>query len=329
MNWTDSSVLVTGAGGFIGSQLVERLITDGARVRAYVRYNSRSNPGLLKYLPADMFGRLEIIDGDLRDADAVRSAVSNSDTVFHLGALVGIPYSYLHPREVIETNILGTLNVLMAGLAHKVRRIVITSSSEVYGSAQYVPMDEKHPLRGQSPYSASKIAADKLGESFHRSFDLPVVTLRPFNAYGPRQSARAIIPTIITQALGSSSVSLGDLKPLRDFTYVTDVVDGFIRAAEAPAAVGQEINLGVGKSIAIGDLAQLIFRLVGKSPNLIEEQQRQRPVGSEVSELRSDNRKARALLEWEPHVALEDGLRRTIAWVAGNLDLYQADRYNV
>ena len=256
---------------------MERLLREGARVRAFVRYTSRSDVGMLRFLPPDVFSQLEIVRGDLRDAEAVREAVRDTDTVFHLGALIAIPYSYVHPREVIETNIMGTVNVLMAAREFSPRCVVSTSSSEVYGTARYTPIDEAHPLQGQSPYSASKIGADKIAESFYCSFDVPVVTLRPFNTYGPRQSTRAVIPTIITQALTCDEVRLGSLEPSRDFTYVADTVEGFLCAASAAAMVGQEINLGNDNTIRIGDLAEKIFSLLGKSPRIVTDTQRIRP----------------------------------------------------
>ena len=252
MNWNNKKVLVTGAGGFIASHLVERLVGEGAQVRAFVRYNSRNDVGMLRTVSPDVFSQLEIMRGDLRDIEAVRNAVRDSDTVFHLGALIAIPYSYVNPREVIDVNIMGTMNVLMAARDFGVRRVVHTSTSEVYGTAQYVPIDEAHPLQGQSPYSASKIGADKIAESFYRSFDVPVVTLRPFNTYGPRQSTRAVIPTIITQALTQDEVKLGSLEPSRDFTFVTDTANGFLRVAEADNVLGEEINLGNDNTIRIG-----------------------------------------------------------------------------
>ncbi|HSJ53226.1 MAG TPA: SDR family NAD(P)-dependent oxidoreductase, partial [Anaerolineae bacterium] len=264
MNWANRSVLVTGAGGFIGSHLTERLAREGARVRAFVRYNSRSDAGLLSLLAAPLLADVEIVAGDLRDGEAVRAAMQGIDVVFHLGALIAIPYSYLHPREVVETNVLGTLNVLLAARDLGTARVVHTSTSEVYGTARYTPIDEEHPLQGQSPYSASKIGADKLAESFYRSFGLPVATLRPFNTYGPRQSARAVIPTIITQAIVADSIRLGALEPRRDFTYVLDTVDAFLRMGHHDAAVGQEVNAGADASISVGELAALILSLMGR-----------------------------------------------------------------
>lgn len=322
-------VLVTGAGGFIASHLVERLVKDGAQVRAFVRYNSRGDVGLLRLLPLDVFSHIEVVAGDLRDAEAVRAAMKDVDTVFHLGALIAIPYSYLHPREVVETNVMGTLNVLMAARDLRTRRVVHTSTSEVYGTAQYTPIDERHPLQGQSPYSASKISADKIAESFYRSFDLPVVTIRPFNTYGPRQSARAVIPTIVTQALTRSEVRLGSLEPSRDLTFVSDTVEGFLLAARAEDVLGEEINLGNDATITVGALCQKVFEIIGQSPRIVVEERRKRPVKSEVMLLRASNEKARRLLDWQPRVHLDEGLRRTIAWIADHLDLYRPDEYTV
>jgi dTDP-glucose 4,6-dehydratase len=327
--WLAKQVLVTGAGGFIASHLVERLVAEGAHVRAFVRYNSRGDPGLLRFLPPEVYRKVDIIAGDLRDLPAVQHAMRGCEIIFHLGALIAIPYSYRHPAEVVETNVIGTLNVLLAGKDAGPRRIVHTSTSEVYGTALRVPIDEGHPLQGQSPYSASKIGADKLAESFYRSFDLPVVTVRPFNTYGPRQSARAVIPTIITQALTSPTVRLGNLEARRDLTFVTDTVDGFLRAAVSSGVDGETINLGAGSEVSVGDLAELIFSILEKPLQIELDQQRLRPEKSEVQRLLSDNRQARQLLGWEPTVALRDGLQRTIAWIKRNLDLYRPGQYEL
>lgn len=325
----DKRVLVTGAGGFIASHLVERLVAEGAKVRAFVRYNSRGDVGLLWMLPGEVFSQLEVVAGDLRDVEAVRAAMRDIDTVFHLGALIAIPYSYVHPREVIETNVMGTLNILMAARELGTRRVIHTSTSEVYGTAQYVPIDEHHPLQGQSPYAASKIGADRLAESFYRSFNLPVVTIRPFNTYGPRQSARAVIPTIISQALTRDVVKLGRLEPSRDFTFVADTVEGFLCVASAADVLGEEINLGNDNTIRIGDLAEKIFGILGRSPRLVAEPQRIRPDKSEVLRLWASNKKAKELIGWEPRIALDEGLRRTIEWISAHLDLYHPDQYTV
>jgi dTDP-glucose 4,6-dehydratase len=327
--WLTRPVLVTGAGGFIASHLVETLVAHGARVRAFVRYNSRGDPGLIKLLPPETIAQVEIIAGDLRDASAVKAAARGVSHIFHLGALIAIPYSYLHPVEVIEANVVGTLNILMAGRESDLERIIHTSSSEVYGTALRVPIDEDHPLQGQSPYSASKIGADKLAESFYRSYDLPVVTLRPFNTYGPRQSARAVIPTIITQALTQDCVRLGNLDARRDLTYISDTVDGFLRIAQAPGVEGGTFNLGTGQEVRIGDLAELAIELVGRTVRIEIDPARLRPEKSEVQRLLSDNRRARELLGWEPRVALRAGLAQTIDWIRGNLEHYRPQEYQV
>lgn len=321
------ATLVTGAGGFIASHLVEALVEQGAQVRAFVRYNARRDPGLLRLLPPALLEEVEIIPGDLRDPQAVRDAMQGVSLVLHLGALISIPYSYYHPREVVETNVMGALNVLMAARECRIQRLVHTSSSEVYGTARRLPIDEGHPLQGQSPYSASKISADALADSFYRAFDLPVVTLRPFNTYGPRQSARAVIPTIITQALTGSAVRLGNLDARRDFTYVSDTVQGLLRAATTPGIEGETIHLGSGNDICIGDLAHQIFNLLGRSLEIQGDSQRLRPEKSEVQRLLSDNRLAKRLLGWEPQVDLSQGLSATIAWIRQHQELYQPGAY--
>ena len=327
--WQDKSVLVTGAGGFIASHLVEELVRLGAQVRAFVRYNSRGDPGLLALLPADTFARVQVIGGDLRDLPAVQAAVRDVACVFHLGALIAIPYSYVHPAEVVETNVIGTLNVLLAARDFGVERLVHTSTSEVYGTALRVPIDETHPLQGQSPYSASKIGADKLAESFYRSFDLPVVTVRPFNTYGPRQSARAVIPTIITQALTQDQIRLGNLEARRDLTYVSDTVAGFLKVAETAGVEGSTFNLGAGMEIRIADLVQEIVSLLDKPVEVVVEAARLRPEKSEVQRLLSDNRLARERLGWTPQVSLRLGLQYTIDWIRQHLDRYRPNLYQV
>ncbi|MBN2044008.1 MAG: SDR family NAD(P)-dependent oxidoreductase [Anaerolineales bacterium] len=327
--WRGKSVLVTGAGGFIASQLAERLVRLGAKVRAFVRYNSRNDPGLLTLSSPEILDEIEIIAGDLRDAQAVRGAVSGVSHIFHLGALIAIPYSYLHPQEVIETNILGTMNVLMAAREENTSHVIHTSTSEVYGTALYVPIDEAHPWQGQSPYSASKIGADKIAESFYRSYDMPIVTVRPFNTYGPRQSARAVIPAIITQALTQNVIKLGNLAARRDLTYVSDTVSGFITAAEAQGVFGETFNLGFGEDIAIGDLAEEIIALIGRPVEISVDQTRLRPEKSEVLRLVSDNSKAKKILGWKPEINLKTGLELTIEWVQMNLDRFQTGSYQV
>jgi NAD dependent epimerase/dehydratase len=328
---THRSVLVTGAGGFIGSHLVERLVAEGAAVRAFVRYTSRSDVGYLRFAPSETRAQIDFVFGDLRDEHAVAEAMRDVEIVFHLGALIAIPYSYVHPREVVETNIVGTLNVLMAARAHQPARVIHTSTSEVYGTALRIPIDEDHPLQGQSPYSASKIGADKLVESFVRSFNVPAVTIRPFNTYGPRQSARAVIPTIISQALTRDEIHLGNLTPTRDFTYVADTVDGFVRAAtaEGDGLLGETFNLGNDREISIGDLAHLIIQLVGRPVEVKTDPARIRPSASEVRRLRADNRKAKARLGWQPRTSLKEGLRQTINWIRAHPEFFQPECYTI
>lgn len=306
--------LVTGAGGFIGSHLVEELRRRGHQVRALAHYNSRGHRGWLEDLEADCRGSVEIILGDVRDPDQMRAATRNCATVFHLAALVGIPYSYASPRQNLETNAVGTLNLLEGARAAGVRRFVHTSTSEVYGSAQYVPIDEDHPLVGQSPYAASKIAADQMTTSFALSFGLPAIVVRPFNAFGPRQSPRAVIPTIISQVLWSDRIRLGALDTMRDFTFARDTAAGFIAAAHAEQPAGSVFNLGHGRSIAVGELAALICRIIGRDLPVEQEDVRRRPASSEVDHLCADASRARAGLGWSPRVSLDDGLRLTIDW---------------
>lgn len=327
MNWSNKRVMVTGAGGFLGSHLVEQLLAEGAEVRAFVRYNSRGDPGLLRLIQTKDRSRLEIVAGDLRDENAIRKAVEASQIIFHMGAMISIPYSYRHPVEVAETNFMGTLNILVACRDYKVERLIHTSSSEVYGTALQVPIKESHPLQGQSPYSASKIGADKLAESFFCAYDLPVVTVRPFNTYGPRQSARAVIPTIITQALSLNSIRLGNQNTSRDFTFVKDTIAGLMKAAESTGVEGQVLNLGTGQEIRIGDLAQKIIQKIGRSVEIDMDPVRLRPERSEVLRLLSDNTLARKSLGWEPKVSLDDGLNETIDWIKAHLDLYRIGAY--
>ena len=329
LQWEGSRVLVTGAGGFIGSHLVERLARDGAQVKAFVRYTSSGRAGFLDDLEPGVRSELNVVLGDLRDEDAVRQAVQAVDTVFHLGALIGIPYSYVHPRETADTNIGGTLNVLLAARDFHVGRVILTSSSEVYGTAQHVPIDEGHPLQAQSPYAASKIAADKLGESFALSYGTPVVVLRPFNTYGPRQSARAVIPTIVTQALAGDDVVLGNLRPTRDFTYVADTIDGFLAAGTSDAAIGRVVNLGTGREISIGDLAVLIGEALGRELSIRQVGARIRPDTSEVERLRADNGLAHELFGWEPRTPLREGIAVTIDWIRDNLSRYRVGTHEI
>ena len=328
MIWRGETILVTGAGGFIGSHLVERLVALGAHVRAFVRYNSRNDWGLIEDISPGIRDEMEIVVGDLKDSWVIRNAVEGVGIVFHLGALIAIPYSYVNPGDVVQTNVIGTLNILNACRESGVGKFVHTSTSEVYGTAKYVPMDEDHPLQAQSPYAASKIGADKLAESFHLSYDLPVATIRPFNTYGPRQSARAVIPTIITQVLTKDKILLGALHPIRDFTYVKDTVEGFIEVAGSPESVGQVINIGSGKGISIGDLAQKVISLTGKNVQIVSDEARIRPKKSEVNRLLASNSKAKQLLQWEPKVSLDEGLLSTIDWVSKHIGNYKADVYN-
>ena len=328
MNLKNQTVLVTGGGGFIGSRLCERLVQSGATVRAFVRYTSRAEIGLLRFLEPDILKKVEIIRGDLRDFSAVAQALRGVDIVFHLGALISIPYSYVHPVETVQTNVLGTLNILEA-CRKSGAKLVHTSTSEVYGTALRVPIDEDHPLQGQSPYSASKIGADKLVESYFRSFGLPTVTVRPFNTYGPGQSTRAVIPTIVTQALAGGVVRLGNLDAIRDFTYLDDTVEGFLLTAQADTWNGETYNLGSGEEISIGAIAALIFRLMGKQAEIQLEKSRLRPEKSEVLRLISDNRKAKLELGWQPTVGMEEGLQRTIRWIGEHLELYQPEEYGL
>jgi NAD dependent epimerase/dehydratase len=327
-------VAVTGAEGFIGSHLVETLVARGHRVRAMVLYNSFNDWGWLETLPAEVMANVEVVPGDVRDAGSVFAFCRGAEVVYHLAALIAIPYSYQAPRSYLDTNAAGTLNVLEAARALGTARVVHTSTSEVYGTARTVPITEEHPLQGQSPYSASKIAADKLAESYVLSFDTPVVTMRPFNTYGPRQSARAVIPTVISQvAAGATQIKLGDLTPTRDFTYAADTADAFVAVGTAPAekVVGQVFNGGTGRDISVGDLVAAIGAVMDREVEPVLDTQRVRPPGSEVRRLLADPGKLEAFTGWRAQVSLEDGLRRTAAWFQEPLNLarYKSDRYNV
>lgn len=320
-------VLVTGAGGFIGSHLTERLVALGAEVRAFVHYNALGTWGWLDESPVRK--DIEVHAGDIADRDSVMRAVKGREIVFHLAALIGIPYSYHAPASYVRTNIEGTLHVLSAARDLGLECVVHTSTSEVYGTAREVPIGETHPLQGQSPYSASKIGADKLAEAFHLSFGVPVVTLRPFNTFGPRQSARAVIPSIISQCLARDRVCLGSLTPTRDLNYVANTAEAFALAALSPAAVGQTINVGTGKEISVGDLARTLVEIIGRDVAIECEQQRIRPERSEVERLVADNSRARELLGWKPVIPLREGLERTVEWIRANLKRYRPDVYAV
>lgn len=328
--WTGKQVLVTGAGGFIGSHLTEALVHEGACVRALVRYNGAGRRGHLDDLKRDVAAGIEVIATTVEDPFAVRRAVAGCDTVFHLAALIGIPYSYLAPQHYVATNILGTVNVLEACLREGVRRLVHTSTSETYGTAQRTPIDEDHPLVGQSPYSASKIAADQMALAYHKSFDLPVAILRPFNTFGPRQSARAIIPTVMTQVLaGRPKVKVGSLTPRRDLNYVDDTVLGFLGIATCDGAIGEVVNVGSGETWSIADIIERIFAIAGLRVPVETEKLRVRPAASEVELLLADTSKAVDLFGYAPRVAFDEGLLRTWVYLANNLDRYHPDRYSV
>lgn len=329
MNLKGKKILVTGAGGFIGSHLCSKLVQLGADTTAMLHYSSRSDWANLEFLPTSEKSALKVIRGCVEDSGFVDRHVAGKDIVLHLAALIGIPYSYEAPLSYVRVNIEGTVNILEAVRKFNVSRMVHTSTSETFGTALYTPIDEKHPLQGQSPYSATKIAADKLAESYFRSFATPVVTLRPFNTYGPRQSARAVIPTIISQLLTQNKLTLGDLSPVRDFNFVEDTVNGFIAAAHTPNIEGELINIGFGKSISIAELAKHIMKIMGKTIDLASDTNRIRPKDSEVFELICDNKKAKNLLNWEPTTNFNEGLKKTIEFVQNNQDFYKSSTYGV
>ncbi len=328
-NWVGKKVLVTGAGGFMGSHLTESLVKKGARVTAFVRYNSRNDPGCIKMVSQEIKNSMRIVYGDLRELETLRKAMKGNSVIFNLAALVGIPYSYIHPNEVVETNTIGTLNVLTAARVEGIEKFVQTSTSEVYGSARYIPIDEKHPKQPQSPYSASKIASDAIALSYYYAFNLPVTIIRPFNTYGPRQSARAVIPTIITQALTNQGLKLGNTRSTRDFTFISDTVEGFVKIAESENSIGQEINIGSSFEISIYDLAKKIISILGRDVKLIEDKLRIRPQKSEVERLFCDNSKAFKIIKWKPKISLEEGLIKTIEWIQNSMNLYDPGKYQV
>lgn len=332
MSHSPATCLVTGADGFIGSHLVEHLLDAGWRVRAFVCYNSFNSWGWLDSLPADRRAALDVVAGDIRDPNGVRTAMRDIDTVFHLAALIAIPFSYHSPDAYVDTNVRGTLNVLQAARDLATRRVVVTSTSEVYGTARFVPITEDHPRQPQSPYSATKIAADALAESFYRSFDLPVTIVRPFNTYGPRQSARAVIPTVIGQLLaGSTEIQLGDLSPRRDLVFVKDTARGFAEVAQCDSLVGQDCNIATGVDVAIGDLAQTLVDLINPQATIVQDPQRLRPAKSEVFRLCGCNRRLREATGWAPACSLREGLAETIAWFRepANLRQYKTNLYNM
>ena len=323
-------ILVTGSDGFIGSHLTEELVKNGYDVKAFVLYNSFNTWGWLDTLPQDILKEIEVFQGDVRDPNGVKQAMKGMDAVFHLAALIAIPYSYHSPDTYVDTNIKGTLNVLQAARELETKRVLVTSTSEVYGTAQYVPIDEKHPYQGQSPYSATKIGADRLTESFYRSFNLPATIVRPFNTYGPRQSARAVIPTIITQLLsGKEEIKLGSLTPTRDFNYVKDTVNGFIEIYKSDRTIGEEINIATQKEISIGQLAEELIKQINPSAKIICDEQRLRPEKSEVNRLLGCNEKIKSLTNWVPRYSLAEGLAETIAFLRDNMDRYKPDVYNL
>lgn len=330
MNLMNRTVLVTGADGFIGSHLVESLLDYGCKVRAFCYYNSFNSWGWLDTFPKEKFERIDVFQGDIRDPSSVRHAVRGIDIIIHLAALIAIPYSYHSPDSYVKTNIQGTLNILQEGREKKSKRILITSSSEVYGTPKYIPIDESHPFQAQSPYSATKIGADRIAESFYKSFDSPITIVRPFNTYGPRQSARAVIPTIIIQLLsGSEKIKLGALYPRRDFNFVKDVCDGFIAIVKSDQTIGHEINIASGIDISIEELAEKIINQINPKAKITCDKQRVRPKGSEVNQLLGSNRIIKELTDWSPKYSFDEGLRETIEWFKNNLDKYKADIYNV
>lgn len=329
MDWTNRRVLVTGAGGFIGSNVVEALVARGAKVTCFVRYKASGDHGALHFLPEEVQKQLTIASGDLADPASAAALVEGHEVVLHLAALVGIPYSYIHPIEVVRTNTMGTAYLLEACRKVGIGRMVCFSTSEVYGTARYAPIDEEHPLQAQSPYAASKIGSDQIALSYFRSFGTPVSIARPFNTYGPRQSSRAVIPTIITQALKGGAVKLGAVSPTRDLCYVGDTAEGVIRICEVPEAVGEVINIGTGREISIGALAEKIFEILGRKPEIVTDEKRLRPEKSEVFRLIADGSKAKRVLGWEPRVGLEEGLSRTIDWIRANPAFFKVDDYHV
>jgi NAD dependent epimerase/dehydratase len=330
MNLKNKKVIVTGSEGFIGSHLTERLVELGADVTALVQYNSFNNWGWIDTFEKNIKDSIHVVTGDVREYDGMKRLIKGQQVVFHLAALIAIPYSYLSPMAYVRTNVEGTTNVLESCREYDVEKIIHTSTSETYGTAIYVPIDEKHPMQGQSPYSASKIGADKIAESFHKSFNMPITIIRPFNTYGPRQSARAVIPTIISQILsGKIEIKLGSLTPTRDFNYVKDTAEAFIKIAESDKTIGEVINTGSNYEISIGDTIKKIIKILGKDIRIICDEERIRPENSEVNRLLADNTKIKNLTEWRPHYSLDEGLEETIEWIKNNMDYFKTDIYNV
>jgi NAD dependent epimerase/dehydratase len=330
MDWNKKKVLVTGASGFIGSHLVEELVCAGSKVRAFIHYNSRNDYANLNSIDEIYLNEIDLFPGDIRDPYIVRESLKEVDIVFHLAALIGIPYSYSAPQSYVETNIQGTLNVLQASLDEQVEKIINTSTSEVYGTAKYVPIDEVHPLNAQSPYAATKIAADKLAESYYLTFGLPVATIRPFNTFGPRQSARAVIPTVLTQLIsGVKAINIGSLAPVRDFNYVKDTAKGFMAIAESENTVGEVTNIGSGIGITIGELLEKCFHLLGQRPEIISDDRRMRPVNSDIMRLVCNSKKAKKIAKWIPEFSLKEGLIKTIEFIEENPCLYNSDSYHI
>lgn len=329
MKISGKKVLITGADGFIGSHLTEKLVRLGAEVTALVYYNPIGNWGWLEKSSESIKKELKVVLGDIRDYSLLEKIIKKIEVIFHLASLIGIPYSYVSPDSYLNTNIKGTLNLLLAARNHDIEKFVHTSTSEVYGSALYTPIDEKHPLQAQSPYAASKIAADKFVESFNKSFNIPTCIIRPFNTYGPRQSARAVIPTIISQALTKEKIKLGSLHPIRDFNFVDDITNGFIKIAEKDEAIGETINIGSGTGYSIEQLLKKIFQIIGKKKKITFESERERPVKSEVSKLIADNTKAKQLLGWIPKINIDEGLKKTVDWMSKNLKYYKINIYNI
>ena len=330
MDLKGKKVLVTGAEGFIGSHLTERLVELGADVTALVQYNSFNNWGWIDTFDKNVLDSIKVVTGDIRELDGMNRIIKGQEVVMHLAALIAIPYSYLSPMAYVRTNVEGTTNVLEACRMHDVEKIVHTSTSETYGTALYVPIDEKHPMQGQSPYSASKIGADKMAESFHKSFNMPIATIRPFNTYGPRQSARAVIPTIISQILaGKKEIKLGSLTPTRDFNYVKDTAEAFIKIAESDKSIGEVINTGSNYEISIGDTVKKIINIIGNDVKIICDDERLRPENSEVNRLWADNTKIKELTGWAPNYSIDRGLEETVEWIKKNLNSFKTDIYNV